>query len=268
MQVSYPLSFQKILCKRNVNETLSCEVTSMSSYFKQNSPDSVFSAYRKTYVEMLRQMGEEYVLPKGKMMQQKDLYYLLEGKCALCIHGTEGEELSLIYFYPGRLLNFLPSLNKYYPLQHITNKRRVPLQSFVVRAVTDCRFLRIASDIFIKNYISSIELHSLIVQSLIENVYSLFSHSFNSPKLPVYQRICRLLLEIMNDTPPHTLQRHITYAEISTHLSIHTVTVAKVFKALRQAEIISRDMGNVTVINPNELRRIAEGKQRLPYKSV
>lgn len=238
----------------------------MGFHLRQQSYETITHQYKKQYIELLHEIGEEFLLPKGKLMRQKDLYYLIDGKCALCIHGDAGEELSLIYFYPGRLLNFLPCLTRFYPLQPLLDKRRVPLHSFVIRAVCNCRFLRIPHDVFLEKYFHSLPLHSLIVQSLVENTYSLFSHAFNSPMLPTGQRICRLLLEIMDDEPPHYLQR-ITYAEISSHLSIHFVTVAKVFKALRQAEIIRKQPGGISVIRPEQLRRFAEGREHLPYKT-
>lgn len=238
----------------------------MHSDQQHSLAEALLNEYKEEYAAILREMGEEFSLSKGKKVQTEDLLYLIEGKCSLSCYAESGEEVALIYFYPQRLLNFMPSLTRYYPLQEINKKRSVPVQYFAVRAVENCRFLRISAKRFLERYFSSIPLHALIVHSLIENSFALFTHAFNSPLLPASQRICRLLVDLMRDEPPHTLLTPLTYAEISAHLSIHFVTVAKVFKALRKASIIDKKPGTITVLYPDELRRIADGKERLIYK--
>lgn len=208
---------------------------------------SADTKYTTEYESLLHSMGEEFLLPRGKVLRENHIYYLQEGRCALCVYGQCGETSTLIYFEPGRLLNFLPSLSRLYPLHPMTRRRSVPRKFFAVRALTNCRFLRVRHEIFIKAFADSLPLHSLMVRSLTENILNLLTHAFNSPLLPAGQRICRLLADIMDDQPPHALPRYMTYPEISTHLSIHPITVAKIFKTLREKRIIRKKDAGLTV---------------------
>lgn len=232
------------------------------------SPEAVLQSYRHDYLGILKEIGKEFDLPKGAQLRAQDLYFLVDGLCTLCMEGEIGRDISIIYFYPGRLLNFLPSLGHYYYFLPRNNSpsKRAPIPYFFVRAIKDCRFLRIDHTKFLDIYFQSLPLHSLIVQSLANNCIDIFLHLFSLHELPASQRIASNLLGVMNDFPPHYLKRHITYNELATHLSIHPVTVAKIFRALQYAEIIDRDGSAIMVRDPERLRRIALGREKLFYK--
>lgn len=233
----------------------------------KNDPDALSADTRFTmeYESLLHSMGEDFLLPRGKILRENHIYYLREGRCALCAYGQCGETSTLIYFEPGRLLNFLPSLSRLYPLHPMTRRRGVPRKFFAVRALTNCRFLCVRHETFMEAFAGSLPLHSLMVRSLTENMLNLLTYAFNSPLLPAGQRICRLLADVMDDQPPHALPRHMTYPEISTHLSIHPITVAKVFKALREKGIVRKKDAGLTVADVDRLHRIAGGLEELTY---
>ena len=104
------------------------------------------------------------------------------------------------------------------------------------------------------------------MQSLTENCENLISHAGNSPLLPAPQRICRLLVEMMAEEPPHAVPSYLSYSEISLHLAIHPITVAKIFKALKEDGITERKGRTLTVADPERLCAIARGMEDFEYK--
>lgn len=224
--------------------------------------------YKIQYQEILKDIGEEFYLEKDKELRDNNLYYLKKGLCALCMEGESGKDISVIYFYPDRLLNFLPSMGGFYMLTPKLAQKTISIPDFFVKAISPCHFLRISPQKFIDRFFTSLPLNSLLIQGLIENVYDLFSLIFHALQLPSCQRLARHILFLMEETPPFKLKRRITYGEIATHLSLHPVTVAKIFKALQANGVIQRKANEINVCDPAHLKRIALGKERLHYKSI
>ncbi len=236
----------------------------MNSHGKEARED--VAALRQACEALLRRIGKEERLAKGALLLTDHIYYLLEGLCALIHFGPLGEESSLIYFEAGRMLNFLPKLSRIYPMQPKTLRRRQPRDTFAVRAKSACRLVRIDHDVFLRELDQSALLHSLLEQSLMENCLNLLARAGNSPLLPAPQRICRLLAELMPERAPYRLPRYMSYAEMAVHLSIHPVTVARIFQALKAEGIAWRDGGAICVFDPERLRRMACGEEALAYK--
>lgn len=229
--------------------------------------DSLIKNYREECLEIIRGMGKRITMRKGEQMRSPDLFYLIKGLCALCIEGETGRDISIIYFTPGRLLNFLPSIGEFYPRHNFAGIAPVLSSSFFVKAISDAELFRINKDLFLKEYFHSLPLQTLIVQALVENCSDLFTHIFNSVERPAWQRVAKFIYENMPDSAPGKLRRKITYQEIATHLSIHPVTVAKIFKALQCEGIITRKHSETTINDPEGLLRIALGRAQLYYKS-
>lgn len=237
----------------------------------KNTLDAQIDAYRKKGREILNKLGEKIVLAKDETLRQpqttyKDLYYLVDGHCALCMAGPTGKDIYIIYFFPGRLLNFLPALEKYYPRKQCALCYTSPFADFYVKALKKSELIRVNYQAFLEEFGQSLPLHSLIIQSLVENCYDLFTHLFKSLEMPAWQKVARELLENMEGPHPHILPRKITYSEIATHLSIHTVTVAKIFRALQDNDIIERVKDGIMIHDPLRIWRIAKGEERLFYK--
>ena len=227
---------------------------------------SALAQRKAEYEAILRSIGTEHVLRKGEILRTGNICYLLKGLCILSFYDPCGDETTLIYFEPGRLFNFMPKLVKVYPLQPKTVRRQLPIDAFAVRAKEDCLFLFIDHNVFERELAASLPLHSLLVQSLTENCENLISHAGNSPLLPAPQRICRLLAEMMAEEPPHAVPSYLSYSEISLHLAIHPITVAKIFKALKEDGITERKGRTLTVADPERLCAIARGMEDFEYK--
>ncbi|MBR6466676.1 MAG: Crp/Fnr family transcriptional regulator [Desulfovibrio sp.] len=227
---------------------------------------SALAQRKAEYEAILRSIGTEHVLQKGELLRTDHICYLLKGLCILSFYGPCGDETSLLFFEPGRLFNFMPKLSRLYPLQPKTLRRKLPRDAFAVRAKEESILLFIDHNVFERELAGSLPLHSLLVQSLTENCENLISHAGNSPLLPAPQRICRLLAEMMEEAPPHAVPPFLSYNEISLHLGIHPITVAKIFKALKEEGITARQGRMLTVADPERLRAIARGLEEFEYK--
>lgn len=234
--------------------------------------ENQIEAYRREGYELLKKLGEKAVLARGETLRRPakssmDVYFLVEGLCALCMEGATGKDMAIIYFLPGRMLNFLPALAKYYPHKVCELCYQAPFADFYVRAIKNSELLRVNYQRFLEEFAHSLPLQTVIIQSLVQNCYDLFSHLLKSLEMPAWQRVARELLENMSGPEPHILPRKITYGEIATHLSIHTVTVAKIFRALQDNGIIERVKNGIMIRDPLRIWRIANGEERLFYKS-
>lgn len=228
---------------------------------------SILEAYRADYLKILEEIGEPTVLAKGEILRKRDIYYLRHGVCALCMSGESGKDIAIIYFFAGRLLNFLPSLEKFYPRTATPACKQAVLPEFFVRAISDCELLRIDHQRFLAIFFKSLPLQTLIIQALVDNCYDLFSHIFSSVEMPAWQRVALEFVSNMETTAPHALKLRVTYADIATHLSLHVVTVAKICKALQKNNIIHKEKSNIFVSDPQRLTRIAQGRERLFYRN-
>ena len=234
--------------------------------------ESQIDGYRREGYELLKKLGEKAELPRGETLRRPekssmDVYFLVDGLCALCMEGSSGKDMALIYFLPGRMLNFLPALEKYYPRTVCELCYQAPFADFFVKAIKDSELLRINYRHFLEEFAQSLPLQTVIIHSLVQNCYDLFTQLLKSLEMPAWQRVARELVENMSGPEPHVLPRRITYAEIATHLSIHTVTVAKIFRALQDNGIIERVKNGIMIRDPLRIWRIANGEERLFYKS-
>lgn len=161
----------------------------------------------------------------------------------------------------------MPSIGDFYPRHDFGRVAPILNSSFFVKAISDAQLFRIDKNLFLKEYFHSLPLQTLIVQALVENCFDLFTHIFNSVERPAWQRVAKFIYENMSGNPPRKLQRKITYQEIATHLSIHPVTVAKIFRALQSEGLIKREHSETTVNDPEGLLNIALGRSQLFYKS-
>ncbi len=229
---------------------------------------------QKTWVEtdllqqgsdLLRSLGREERLPKGDKIRSNSVYLLLEGRMTLSSTEPSGEEVTLIYFEPGMLANFIPSLSSTLPLHDLTQSRLVIRKNFVIKTRSECRCIVIEPDRFRQELKTNLLLNKLLLLALTENLLNMFSLATNSSTLPAIQRVCRLLMQFVKKTAPHLVDPPLTYQDIATHLSMHAMTVAKIFTALKNEGLIARKGRQVIVTDMGKMRDIAMGLRELDY---
>ncbi len=217
-------------------------------------------------LDELKHMGTEVLLPRGSRVRDDRVHILLEGSCSLCLVPPGGEPATLIIFEPGMLLNFVPCLMKTGHLHAGTKSRRVRRDNFVIRARVDSRCLAIEPETFLRHLRQSLPLNALLVNALLENLVNMFSLASYTSTLPAVRRVCRLLQETPGAGSGENGTVPMTYAEIGSHLGLHAISVARVFRRLKQAGIVERLGARMRVVDRDALRAVAEGRRALPSR--
>lgn len=219
----------------------------------------------KEYELILRDMGTEITVPKGKQLSQKNVYYLKRGVCALTYHTEKGDESSYLYFKSGTLMNFLRSIVHSVGIGTEITTKRILNVNHCIRTKTECTLLGIDGEKFMKCTEEYPELNKLLLRSVTENLINLLALSTGIVSRPAGSRVCQLLLDFMSDDTPPQFPRYLTYNEIAFHLSMHVITVTKILKALKDQHIISKRGQGGTILNPERLRAIAHEEEELVY---
>ena len=217
------------------------------------------------YLEVLEKISKEVVYPRGVRLPYANVYYLKEGICALTHHTREGEENSFLYFKPGMMLNFLNSVvNATGTASEVTGKRYSKF-NHAIYTKTECRLLSVKGSFFLDYLEKNPELYKLLLRSLSENLINLLALSTDIVSKPAGMRVCQVILDFMTDDDPPQIPRYFTYPEIAFYLSMHVMTVTKVFKALRQEGIIDRVGRTARVLRQDKLVDIVNGDMDLDY---
>lgn len=219
----------------------------------------------KECVDKIREPGKEIHLQKGEFLPTGLTCWLESGKCVLSMDDSRGDVLSLFYFKPGRLVNFLPLLVKTYPLDCHILKKKVPSSRFHLKALEDCKLYSIDHKWFIEEFCQDPALPSLFLHSAILNLIDSYITVWNVPILSTTQRICRLLLAALDEENDNHIPDHLTQTEISRHLSIHAITVAKIFSRLRKMKVVVKNGNQLTVVDKEFLKALAEGEEKITY---
>lgn len=216
------------------------------------------------YTATLREIGKEIILPRGALLLRDHIYYLVDGHCALISLTRCGKEYSFLYFKPGMLLNFLPAMFMADTF-HLFTRRRFSSIDPVVMTKTRCVFLAIESEAFMRRLEGDLDMHRLLMRALTENWVNLFSLAIGTNSLPAGARVCRLLFESTPASPPHVVPRYLTYAEIAAHLSLHVITVTKIFRALRQRKLLRKDGNRSILMDRERFARMGRGEELFSY---
>lgn len=217
------------------------------------------------YTDVLEKISTEVVYPRGARLPYKNVYYLKEGICALTHYTREGEESSFLYFKPGMMLNFLNSVvNATGMVSEISGKRYSKF-NHAIYTKTECRLLTVKGTFFLGYLEKNPELYKLLLRSLSENLINILALSTDIVSKPAGVRVCQVILDFMTDDDPPQVPKYFTYPEIAFYLSMHVMTVTKVFKALRQEGIVDRMGRTARVLRPDKLVDIVNGDVELTY---
>lgn len=221
--------------------------------------------HTRDYAERLREIAVEVEIPKGTRLPLDNVYYLMDGVCALTHLTKDGGESSYIFFKPGMLLGFMIPIIEHIGLDSDITRKRFQKVNHTISTKTDCRCLRMRGSVFMEFLERNPELYKLLVRSVSENLINVLALSTDKASEPASVRVCQIILDFMDDEPPHVFPRYLTYNEIAFHLSMHVITVTKIFKSLRHSGIIDKRGRTTTVIDKESLISIVNGEEELRY---
>lgn len=105
----------------------------------------------------------------------------------------------------------------------------------------------------------------VLLRALADNLQKALAKSANSCLATAPVRVCRLLAASMAEESPHEIPGYLTHAEIAGHLSLHVMTVTKIFHALREQGILAKQGRAVMVRETGRLLQIANQEKILLY---
>lgn len=212
-----------------------------------------------------RERGQKLLLRRGDSLGNDQLYCLEKGKCALCLNDPRGGIVSIFYHRAGQLVNVLPLVLKCLPLDGEVWEKKIPGNKFYVKALSDCELTVIDNDWFMRSLPEDASICSYVIYSCALNLVNIYASAYNCPILSNAQRVCRMIIMGLETGRDNIIPPHLTHAEISNHLSIHIITVSKIFGKLRKLGIITKRNGDMLVNDACALKAIADGTQKLDY---
>lgn len=221
----------------------------------------------ETCRKCLLRFSREISVPRGTRLMVDRVYYLLDGAVTLTAMSVTGAYHSLVYFEPGDLLSFIPSVNQAYAIPHDAFDFLLSNESLVMLTKTPCRLICTEHREFMA-HMDEEPLKTLLIRGLAGNLMKIIVQSVNNSTLSATVRVCRMLSVFMEEKPPHRLPRYLTHTEIAGHLSMHVMTVTKIFQSLRKEGILGRDHGITFVKNPVELMKLASQLSQLSYRNT
>ena len=213
---------------------------------------------------LLRRFGTVRTVPKGTLLSGKEAYWLLGGICALTCVNESGSQYSFLYFHRNMLFGFVPVLGRYYRMNRLVDVRASRSFSGFM-AKTDCSVIELPANAFLSEITRDREVLSVVLRAAVVNLADMLNHSMVIASLPVPCRVCYMLLEACPEEEPYLLPAYLNYDEIAAHLGVHVITVTKIFGALYDNGIMSREGRRRAVLDKERLLRIVQREEELPY---
>jgi CRP-like cAMP-binding protein len=205
-------------------------------------------------------LGKRIALQPGTVLPDNTVYYLIDGYCALISVKECGKTHSLLYFRPGMLMNFLPTVTPGLSLHPIIlryRNRNKSLRPFAITK-TQCAMHAVDGKAFLRKLEVDIDFCKILINALAENFINLYSATISIGLYSAMARVARLLLDNAPEAAPYQVPSFLTYDEIANHLSLHKITVAKIFNDLRQRNILKKAGKKHEIIDLDSLGNLVQ----------
>lgn len=187
----------------------------------------------------------------NRSSQDKYVYFLEQGICALSSTSSDGREHIYQYFLSGDFICFTPAFNRQYPDEIFL--------SFAIMAKSDC----ILCQIYYSQFLEFVDGHPVLYRWLFEKAVTHYDnalrHSHSLQEGDNFTSLCNALseLSILLDSH-HVLQKEFSYGELANYLGIHTITVTRLMARLKEMGVIIKK-GHQTVIQDMEQLKTLAG---------
>ena len=170
----------------------------------------------------------------------KYVYCLEEGLCALHSVSPGGKERIYQYFQPGDFIGFIPAYARSYPDD--------TFYAFSITAKSACTLYQIPYTSF-RNYMESHpEFYRWLFEITIAHYDSALQHCYALQDGNNFVSLCCALAELaVRENSTYLLHKDFSYGELANYLGIHTITVTRIFKKLKDMGIVAKK-GHQTII--------------------
>ncbi len=170
----------------------------------------------------------------------KYVYCLEEGLCALHSVSVSGKERIYQYFLPGDFIGFIPAYRRSYPDD--------TFYAFSITAKSACSLYQVPYTTFREFVDSHPEFYRWLFETAVTHYDSALIHCYTLQDGDNFTSLCQALIElaILEDSR-YIIHRDFSYNEIASYLGIHTITVTRLMRRLKDMGVIAKD-GHATVI--------------------
>lgn len=210
-----------------------------------------------------RKIGKKTIIPEGREISFKRHVGVVDsGICRLATVTPEGNERVYIYFKKGNLVGFLRHLlpeSEYPESQIYKTRNRVRTMTEVTAYLIEVHAYQNLLDHEPRAYID-------LTLALAQNLSNMLEHSslVACENAPI--RVCTMLVEFSEYREGRwLLPRCFTQSEFAHFLSLHKITVAKIFKTLRLAGYIHRNKRNIELLDKKSLEMIIQRELCIRY---
>lgn len=211
-----------------------------------------------------RSMGELLTFARDESLPLGEhVFFIDSGIAALMMLTDSGDEKVYQYFKVG---NITGSIRYIMPREQVEHSYlSVNVSSLVAK--TPLRVYAIRHTAFFETLDEQPRLYKDLSISLTQNLSNVLEHSYWLAGEDAATRVCLMLLNFMEPEAAgrHVLPKCFTYREMSSFLSIHTVTIAKICKALIGSGVIRREGHTLYTDDFSGLRALALKQKTLSY---
>lgn len=216
------------------------------------------------YFDEFCKAGKFRIAKKGECLYNLDLindyvYCLEDGLCALLSITKAGEEKIYHYFAGGSIINFTPA---YLTLPPNANNNN----AFYMYAKTDCKIYEISYSTFYKLLSDNPDLNRYIM-SLFANYFTdVLGHFHFMQESSTPSRLCKTLLDFSRCSSGRCIvDKHFNYVELAKYLGVHTVTVSRIMRSLKQEGAIEKDGHSIIIKDCSILEEYIQENKSLTY---
>lgn len=217
-------------------------------------------------LEELCQHGSKVTFEKGDILTSsvaeeasQDFYILESGICALSSISFDGRETTYLYYKPLHFVGFVPLMSQVQV--HYYGKK-----TFSIIAKTPCTAYRIPAKQF-QELLAFPSVINLVLGVLTENNAYLLEHFHSSKNEPALVQLCRFILDQVDcdDEGNLVLDTFFTYNEIAHYMGVHSVTVARMMKALKGEQMIDKIGHQVIILDRAKMVKLITEERKIDY---
>lgn len=212
----------------------------------------------RCHLEILKKLGTLRQVKRQECLynrtsQDKYVYFLEQGICALTSTSSDGREHIYQYFLPGDFICFTSAFNRKYPDEVFL--------AFAMMAKADCVLCQIPYGLFC----GYVEEHPVLYRWLFEKAVTHYDnalrHSYSLQEGDNFLSLCQALSELAaKQDSYYVLQKEISYGELANYLGIHTITVTRLMARLKEMGIVKKNGHQTVILDMNQLKALASSQ--------
>lgn len=183
----------------------------------------------------------------------KYVYCLEEGLCALHSVSASGKERIYQYFLPGDFIGFIPAYRRSYPDE--------TFYAFSITAKSPCSLYQVSYTAFRDFMDNHPEFYQWLFETAVTHYDNALRHCYTLQDGDNFISLCQALIELaLLEHSRYIIHKDFSYNEIASYLGIHTITVTRMMRRLKEMGIISKEGHDTVILDMDKLTSMARGE--------